>query len=302
MTLGILSSPSEDQSGFSIRFFDKKVYFLGDEILIEATVTNNTTQPMSFSMADNRVFSLDFDVRTSTNLALDHAREFITARTSDQPVFFREVDLQPGESYSIEVDLSTYASFKDAGIYVVQGLFYPRLWRNSSSESKKSNRLTLSVNPPAVTAELRAVVEAQTGALLTRQPLAPDAVVTYMLQGRQKSQWERFFLYLDLESIMRKSPDKDRIWRKSNEQAQAAMIDQFRQQLMAQSIEEDILLIPSSFTIQKTTYTETSGTVQVLERFSHTDFTELKQYTYYLKKTDQFWIIEDYEVKNLGTQ
>jgi hypothetical protein len=257
---------------------------------------------MSFSVADNRVFSLDFDVRTTTNLTLDHSRDFITARTSDQPVFFRDVSLQPGESYSIVVDLSRFASFNDSGLYVVQGLFYPQLWRSQTSQTMKSNRLTLSVIPPAVTAEQRATIEAQTGALLTRQQIAPDAVVTYVIQARQRSQWDRFFLYLDLESIMRKSPDKDRIWRRSNEQAQAAMLEQFRQQLMSQSIEEDILLIPSTYTIQKTTYTETEGTVQVVERFAHTDYTELKQYTYYLKKKDQYWIIDDYEVKNLGTQ
>jgi hypothetical protein len=293
---------AEDETQFAIRFFDKKVYFLGDEILIEATITNTTTEVMSFSIADNRAFSIDFDVRTTTNLALGHAREFITARSSDQPVFFRDVSLQPGERYSVTMDLSKYAAIADAGVYVVQGQFFPRLWRSQDSQSIKSNRLTISVNPAVVTAEERAVVESQSGVTLTRQALAPDDVVTYTIQARQRSEWNRFFLYLDLESIMRKNPDKDRVWRRSTAQAQAALIEQFRQQLMAKTIDQDILLIPSTFTVQKTSYTETEATVQVLERFAHTDFTELKQYTYYLKKSDRFWIIYDYEIKNMGTQ
>ena len=44
---------------FNIRFFDQKVYFLGDAIQIEAVVTNNGTDTMRFKVADNRFFNLD---------------------------------------------------------------------------------------------------------------------------------------------------------------------------------------------------------------------------------------------------
>jgi hypothetical protein len=40
----------------------------------------------------------------------------------------------------------------------------------------------------------------------------------------------------------------------------------------------------------------------VLEKFKYPDYTELKQYTYLLKRSDRYWIIYDYEIKNLGTQ
>ncbi len=296
---------AQDQSGqpeLSIRFYDRKVYFLGDEIMVEATVTNTGTQMMRFSVADNRVFSFDFDVRTTTNLALDHARQFITERTSDQPVFFRDVSLQPGEKYSVVMDLASYASFAEGGLFVVQGQFFPALWRSKDSQPVKSNRLTLTLKPPVVTQEMRAVVEAQTGALIAREPLSPDQVVNYTIQARQKSQWDKFFLYLDLESILRKSPEKDRIWRRSGQEAQGAMLDQFKQQLMASKIGQDINVIPTSFEIQKTVYSPSEGTVQVLQRFAYTDYTELKRYTYYLKKQGAVWIIYNYEIKNLGTQ
>ncbi len=293
---------AEDESGFSIRFYDKKVYFLGDQIQVEAAITNETTESMRFNIADNRFFSLDFDVRTTTNLALGHARQFTTERNSDQPVFFRDVTLAPGEKYSIVVDLTAYASIENAGLYVVQGQFFPALWRGKDSQVLKSNKLTLNVRPPVVTAEARAAVEAETGALIAREPLAPDLVVAYAIQARQRSQWDKFFLYLDLPSLLRKNPDKDRIWRRSDEEAQQAMIGQFKQQLMAATIDQDISVIPTSFEIQKTSYSPSEGTVQVLEKFAYADFTELKRYTYHLKKVDRYWIIDDYEIKNLGTE
>lgn len=293
---------ADGDSGFSIRFYDKKVYFLGDQIQVEAAITNDTPQPMRFNVADNRFFSLDFDVRTTTNVALGHARQFTTERNSDQPVFFRDVNLAPGETYSIVVDLTAYAAIPDAGLYVVQGQFFPALWRGKDSQVLKSNKLTLNIRPPVVTGEMRAVIEAETGALIAREPLAPDLVVTYAVQARQHSQWDKFFLYLDLASLLRKNPDKDRVWRKSSEEAQAAMIEGFKQQLMASTIDQDINIIPTSFEIQKTSYSPSEGTVVVLEKFKYTDYTELKQYTYHLKKQDQYWIIDDYEIKNLGTE
>jgi hypothetical protein len=293
---------AEEESGFTIRFFDKKIYFLGDPIQVEAAISNDTTETMRFNIADNRFFSVDFDVRTTTNLALGHARQFTTERNSDQPVFFRDVTLAPGEKYSIVVDLTAYASIADAGLYVVEGRFFPALWRGKDSQVLKSNKLTLNVRPPVLTGELRAAIEAETGALIAREPLAPDLVVAYTIQARQRSQWDKFFLYLDLPSLLRKNPDKDQIWRRSSQEAQAAMIEQFKQQLMASKINQDINVIPSSFEIQKTSYSPSEGTVQVLERFKYVDFTELKRYTYHLKKTDRYWIIDDYEIKNLGTE
>jgi FtsP/CotA-like multicopper oxidase with cupredoxin domain len=293
---------SQSANGFSIRFYDQKIYFLGDQILIAVQIENTGTDTMRFQVADNRYFSFDFDVRTTTNIALGHAREFTSQRSSDQPVFFREVSLEPGERYGIVVDLTSYIAISDAGQYVVQASFYPGLFRGTAPSSMTSNRLALNVKPPVVTAEEKAKVEAETGALLARQPLPPDQVVSWTIEARQKSQWERFYLYLDLESLLRQNPERDRIWRRSAEQQQRTMIDQFRQELRQGTISQDVTVIPTSFEIQKTTYSPSEGTVIVLERFRQADYTELKSYTYHLMKHGEFWIIDGYEVKNLGTE
>jgi hypothetical protein len=306
LVLFAVSSPfwaaSQDNQQFSIRFFDQRVYFLGDEIQVEAVITNTGTDTLRFKMADNRFFNMDFDVRTTRNVGLDHAKEFTIERNSDQPVFFREVSLEPGEKYGIVVDLTQFAAFTSPGQYVLQATFFPELFRGPDSSFMKSNRLSLNVKPAAANAGEKATMQAENGALLARQPLPPDEVVSGTVSARQKSQWERFFLYLDLESLMRKNPEKDRIFRNSTEAQQRQMVDQFRQQLRQTTIQQDISVIPSSFEIKKTTYDSSEGTVEVLEKFKYPDYTELKAYTYHLKKSDRFWIIHDYEIKNLGTE
>jgi hypothetical protein len=297
---GSSTAPAPQQ--FSIRFFDQKVYFLGDPIQVEVIITNTGTDTLRFDLADNRAFNLDFDVRTTTNVALVHAQKFLTDRNSDQQVFYREMSLQPGERYATTVDLTSYIKLDSPGQYVVQATFYPMLFQGPGSAMLQSNRLALNVRPAAVTAEEKSVVEAETGALLARQALPPDEVVSFTISARQKSQWARFFLYLDLESLLSKNPDKDRALRNATEAERRQMVDQFRRQLQAQTIQQDISVVPTSFQIQKTSYDPAEATVQVLERFKYPDYTELKSYTYHLKKVDRFWIIDDYSIRNLGTE
>ncbi|HUI70809.1 MAG TPA: hypothetical protein VL354_09825, partial [Spirochaetia bacterium] len=211
---GAVSSPgTATVAGFSVRFYEQKIYFLGDEIQVQAVIENDTPDTQRFRVADNRYYNLDFDVRTTTNIPLVHAKEFTTGRGSDQPVFFRDVTLEPGENYSFVVDLTKYISFTDAGLFVVQAMFYPDLFRGPTSQAMMSNRMTLNIKPPVMGAEQRAKVEAETGALIARAPLPPDEVVSYTISARQKSQWEKFFLYLNLDSLLRKNPEKDRAYR-----------------------------------------------------------------------------------------
>jgi hypothetical protein len=293
---------SQDTQAFSIRFFDQKVYFLGDPIQVEAVITNTGTDTLRFKVADNRFYNLDFDVRSTTNIGLLHAKQFTIGRNSDQPVFFREMSLEPGEKYGVVVDLTGFADFSSAGQYVLQGSFFPELFQGPDTAAMKSNRLSLNVKPPVATAEEKAVMEAETGALIARQALPPDEVVSYTIMARQKSQWEKFFLYLDLESLMRKNPDKDRSWRNAAEAARLKMLDDYRQQLRQATIRQDISVIPTSFEVQKTSYDPAEATVQVMEKFKYPGYTELKGYTYHLKKSDGYWIINDYEIRNQGTE
>jgi hypothetical protein len=248
------------------------------------------------------VYNLDFDVRTPTNVPLDHAREFTTRRTSDQPVFFRQMSLEPGEQYAIVVDLAKYAAFDQPGLYKLRARFFPELFRTSTSASIVSDWLTLNLRPGPATQAMRAAVDTETGVLLAREALPPDEVVARTITARQKSEWDKFFLYLDLEQLLRRSSEKDRVWRNSSEVARRAMVEQFRQDLRQSRIDGDINVIPYAFEIQKTAYGPDTGTVQVLEKFRYPDYTKLKSYTYHLQRQDRYWIIVDYEIKNLGTE
>ena len=292
----------------AIRYYDQAIYFPGSDIEIKVTISNDSGNTYQFELADNRMYSLDFDVRSMTNVEVPRATKFTTQMNSNQPAFFRNVSINPGEAYSFTENLQDYRNIADPGMYVVTASFYPNLRSDLSGASKtdtsmKSNRLTLSVSPSVQgIAAVQQRIDQQTGAVLAREALPPDQVVSFTLQARQHGNWDRFFLYLDLEALLRRDPAQDRRFVRMSQADQQAMIAKFRNDLKQSTTASDISVIPTSFRIVQTSYTPDRGTVQVLEDFDNGSYTEVKRYTYTVQRKNDIWYITDYEVQNLGTK
>ncbi len=304
----VIGHASASDVEVTIRFFDKRIYYTeasSGPIYVQMTLSNRGADTFRFKLADERGFSLDFDVRTTANRALDPSEILIRKRKQDQLLFFREVALEPGESFSFHEDLRSYVSFPSPGAYIVRASFYPELRRTLSENSTPfallSNYLNLNINPrPLIDSEIPSVVDIESGALLARERLPPDEVVAYTLNARQKNQWEKYFLYLDLESLLTRDPSKERAWRAESEEGRQGLLERYREDLKASIVDGDISIIPIDFEIQRTSYGGDEGSVSVIEYFRYGNLTERKLYTYYLRKMDGLWVIYDYTVVNLA--
>lgn len=301
----------------AIRYFDKRVYYAGAEtgpVLVQVTISNRGAATYRFKLADERAFSVDFECRTLTNRILEPAQILTRKRTQDQHVFFREVAVEPGESLSFTEDLRDYAELETAGSYVVQARLYPELYKpvpqnvptpaSGPAPALGSNRLTLTLRPAPLmdgTAPPPAL-DVETGAVLVRENMPPDRVVDFLLSARQKGQWEKFFLYLDLEAMLSRDGARKRAWLAESEEGRKRMLDRYRADLRNSLIDGDISTIPIDFVIERTSYGTEQGTVVVVEKFRFGSYTERKRYTYYVKRRDDVWTVYDYSVVNLGTE
>ena len=315
---------AENGVDFSIRYYEKRVYYLEqDPILVQMTLRNNGPYPFRFRLADERVFSVDFDVRTNSNRAVEAADLLVRKRSRSQQVYFREITLEAGEVFSFVEDLRDYSALNKSGVYVFQARLYPELLPavdlrytaadngvspgrtlGAAGRPLESNRLTLSIRPRPILGPdgIPFELDVETNAVLVREKLPPDEVVTYLLTARQKSQWEKFFLYLDLESMLSRDAYRKRQWIAEPEEGRLRMVARYRQDLQNAVIDGDISLIPANFVIERTVYNLQTGTVTVLEYFRVGSYTEKKRYTWYLEKKDDIWVIVDYSVVNLGTE
>lgn len=307
----VFAAEVTDASGaeLSIRFYERSLYYPGtspaEPVLVQVTISNNTPRPLRFKLADDHFFSLDFSALTTRGRSLEHTEVWLRSRSSARQVYFREVSLETGESLSFVIDIKDFLKIPTPGMYVLQCHFYPELKRLSDKSETRiaSNKLTLEVTPsPSAAAATILPVSPSTAEILRPEPMPPDQVITYILTARQKSHWSQFFLYFDLERMLSRDPARKRRFRAESEDGRLTMIENYKFELSQATIEKEIATIPVDFRIEKTMYSETEGTVSVIQWFDYRTFREKKRFTYYLSQQDGIWRVYDYTVDNLGTE
>lgn len=291
----------------NITYHDKKVYYTDQEsaVFVRVSLTNRGGETLYFKLADNHEFSLDFLAIDTKNKNVAHTESWLRNMNSNNKIYFRDVALEPGETYSFIENVKDFLKLDTAGVYILQCAFFSGLrYKNDlTDEHILSNRLTLEVKPSLGPLSIGTLpISESTQDILQPQAIPPDQVITYMLNARQKSYWEQFFLYLNLERLIQKNPTKAKRFIAESEMGRIEMINEFRQQLRQSKIEQSIVMLPSDFKIERTTYNDTEAEVRVIEWFSYRNFKEKKRYTYHLSSRDGVWTVYDYMVENLGTE
>jgi len=293
----------------AIRFYDRRVYYPGNDgtepIFVKVSITNKGSKPLRFKLANDRMFSIDFSVLNTKNKSLAHTEPWIRKRNTNQQIYFREITIETGETYAFVENVKDYITIESPGAYMLSANFYPELKRLSDSSEMhvSSNRLGLEIKPSPSAAALGSVpIASVSREVLQPQPISPDKVISYMLTARQKSQWDQFFLYLDIERMIARDPIRSRRYKAEAEAGRISMIDTYKHDLMQSRADKDIAMIPVEFTVERTTYSATEAEVTVIEWFDYTSFREKKRFTYNLASRDDIWTVYDYSVDNLGTE
>jgi len=293
----------------SIRFYDRRIYYPGsgssEPIFIQISITNNNSETFRFKLADDRSFSIDFGIINSKNRQLQHTVDWMRKRNTNRQIYFREISLEPGETYSFIENLKDYIEITEPGIFLVNALFFPELKRYSDNSELHilSNKLSLEIKPAPSAAALGSLPVSQvSGEILQAKPIPPDQVIAYLLTARQKSLWEQFFLYMDLEKMISRDPSRNRRFKAESEAGRMEMIQIYKHELSQERVDKDIAVIPVEFKIEHTGYTDTQAEVKVIEWFEYSNFREKKRFTYFLTSKDGIWTVYDYVVENLGTE
>ena len=290
----------------SIKYYNKSIYYPGNAddfpVFVHITIKNNGTDTLRFKLADDRKFSLDFNAYTVKNSRLPQTEEIIEKRTTNQTVYFRELALEGGEEYSFVENVKDYLKIDDSSVYYLEMFFYPELYK-AKYLSLKSNRLTLEVRPSPSSASSNYIpVKDQTVEILKQEELSPDKVVESTIIARQKSLWDQYFLYMDLENLLKRNNTLAKKYAAGSAEERERILASFKADLMQSKIENDIIAVPEKFVIEKTSYTPTEGSVTVMEWFKYPNFSEIKRYNYKVRQREGTWQIYDYTVVNLGTE
>jgi len=287
----------------SIRFWDARVYYAGDSVHVKVTLHNSGAAPFRFKLSESRMFSLSFEARTPSNRLLDASEDYKRVVASSMPVYYREITLEPGEEYSFVEDASRYVKLDEAGLYTLRANFLPELLRpGEKGRAIQSNALSLSVRPAAGLPPSAPAVSGLTGEILRPEKISPDEVIRRTIAARQKGRWEEFFLYLDVESLLRRNEALRLRYDRESDDARLRMLEAYKADLRLDRVDADIVVIPTSFEIVQTSYTAAYGTVTVVQKFAYPGFSMVKDYVYELSRRDDVWYVVGYSVRNRGTE
>ena len=290
----------------SIKLYNKTLYYPGESldnpIYVHITVANKGSETLRFKLADDRMFSIDFSAFNSKNKKLPYTEEIIKKRTTDRIVYFREIALETGEEYSFVENLKDYVQITEPAIYYFELDFFPELYKSKFNKIE-SNRLRIDVKPsPSASGVTKVPVSNEIISVLKPESISPDKVVEQTIVARQKNLWNQFFLYMDIEKMLTRDQARKRKYTTLSDMDRNRMIQDYKLDLMQARIDNAIVAIPESFYIEKTVYTQTEGSVSVIQWFKYDTFKEKKRYVYSVQKRDEIWHICDYTVENLGTE
>jgi hypothetical protein len=187
-------------------------------------------------------------------------------------------------------------------VYYIDLVFFPELYKTKTI-SLHSNRLSLDVKPlPQASASSSLATAIVSAEVLKRQAISPDKVVEQTIIARQKGLWDQFFLYIDIEAFVTKDKQRKVKYTSLSDIERIKMLENYKLDLMQERIDNIIVAIPERFAIEKTMYSQSEGSVSVIQWFNYNTFKEKKRYTYYVRQRDSIWSIYDYTVENLGTE
>lgn len=285
----------------SANYYDKTIYYPSEAddnpVFVRITLANTGTETIRFKMADDHAFSMDFVAITAKNAALNQNEALIQKRSTSQTVYFRELALEPGEEYSFVENLKEYVNIPDSSVYYFNVRFYPELLK-SKLNYIDSNRLSLDVRPLPDAIIAQTQQKTTQSAVLKPEAISPDKVIERTIIARQKSLWEEFFLYMDLEQMLQSDEIRDRKYRAASAADRATQLLEFKELFKT----NDLIASPDEFEIMKTEYSQTDGTVTVIERFNEETYVQIREYVYYLRLRDGIWQLYKYDVNNVGTE
>ena len=295
-----------EDASVNISFYDRTMYYPSNTddnpIYVHVAIANKGSETLRFKLADDRRFSMDFKAYTIKNSTLPDNEELTIKRSSNQTVYFREVSIEAGEEYSFVENVKDYIAFDEPSMYYLELSFYPELYK-MQRVALTSNRLSLEIRPaPSIAASTLLPVESKSANLLKPEAISPDKVIEQTIIARQKSLWDQYFLYMDIEQMMARNADVERKYKAASADERSRLLATYKADLMQNRIDFDIVAVPERFSIENTSYTQVSGTVTVIEWFKYPNFSERKRYVYKLRQRDGIWQIYDYSVTNLGTE
>lgn len=183
--------------------FYQQTYRLNDPIQVTIQVVNQSAGQAAFQVSPLIYETFFFEVRTPRNETVPLLDSFDVQMKNNASSSgdFRDIILQPQESFSRVIDITKWFDFKESGYYYIRGLF-------RANPDKQADRISsldykILVKPPlAVEQKLSEDEKERNVQLDEAKKLPPYDVIADLLDAKMKKDWERFQVHIDAERLI----------------------------------------------------------------------------------------------------
>jgi hypothetical protein len=183
--------------------FYQQTYHLNDPIPVTIQVENISAGPVSFQVSPLIFETFFFNIRTPRSEAVPLLDTFEAQMKNNASSSgdFRDIVLQPQESFSRVIDITQWFDFKESGYYFIQGLF--RANPDKKADSLSSIDYKILVKPPLLVEKKLSEDEKERNTRIEEvKKLPPYDVISDLLDAKMKKDWERFLVHIDAERLI----------------------------------------------------------------------------------------------------
>lgn len=200
--ISTLNAQSAEDIKVELQFYTQ-TYRLNEPIPVIVNVINMGGSRFAFEVSSRIYQTFFFEIRTPLNekIVIKDLFQVEMEENYSTSEDFRPMALEPGESFSRQIDITQWFDVREAGYYYIRGFFYPN--PDDMTYRVESVNYKILVKPPLVVEQDLVQQEQERQQRFEEmKKLPPYDVVADLIDAKMKKDWERFLFHIDAERLM----------------------------------------------------------------------------------------------------
>lgn len=275
---------------------DKNIFAVGEPIAINNTIKNSGSEVIGIEVFDTSILSFDYILYTLNGRILEKSMNFYEKKeraieNADDP---RKEILFPDEQYGIDILLNGYYEELEPGRYILEPVFYPLTNIGESYPSISGKKIQIQIVP--IPYEAGAVSE-ESPTENEYEPLSPYDTIDFILNSRLMGDDEGFFAYFDLSRVINLYNDWNDRFEQVPKSKRDELLEEFKYYLI-ENFEPDMF----DYEVVRSFREENDATVVADIYKGSENITYTSRYIFQLEKRNDYWIVVEYLIQNLGRE
>lgn len=278
--------------------FDRERYRIGEATELNIEISNLHDDVVLFYTSPYKLNNFKIkilDLQQGEELEEQYSKLVeLNNLKQEKPELFilKETRLYPDEILKVKIDLQEYFEFKKPGRYKIEVEFNPFPYQDNDRYLLISHPVYLQLDKSRIQRDYDDIVE-KLRSIEEAKSYSPDGTIQFMLEAYQRKDWNDYFLYQNLRTILLQyEPFKSRFMR-SSENRREKIIEEFKNWMINQKnkeLENYQILEFNQSNVENKSYVKCKIKYRKPAEFN----TYYYQYT--LHKEGIKWIVDDVEV------